>query len=77
MNQDEVKVITKSVLYEITRCDFCGAFRRDCQLLIKGKSAHICDICTTVVWGVLQDQVDKRENQQIRMAEQSKVKLKE
>jgi ATP-dependent Clp protease ATP-binding subunit ClpX len=42
------------------RCSFCGREKRDTNLLIAGISGHICDSCIEQAYSILQEEIKKK-----------------
>jgi ATP-dependent Clp protease ATP-binding subunit ClpX len=42
------------------RCSFCGREKRDTNLLIAGISGHICDSCIEQANSILQEEIKKK-----------------
>ncbi len=44
------------------KCSFCGRERKDTNLLIAGVSGHICDSCIEQAYGILDEEVKKKNS---------------
>jgi ATP-dependent Clp protease ATP-binding subunit ClpX len=59
------------------RCSFCGREKRDTNLLIAGISGHICDSCIEQAYGILQEEIKKKNEfdvNQIKLLKPEEIK---